>query len=215
MTRHDEVGVDLVADNNHIVLCADGAELCDFVFRPNAANRVVRIAEDKHLVFFFCAQLLKEVKINRVCLVRVDERALHVFSVIVLNGHSERIINRRHGDNAVAGIGIGQNRNSQSRYDAVCRNNFFFLNIPVVATLHPAAYRIEVFLCGAGIAEDMRIDVLFQTLYDLRRVFQLHIRNGKRCNVFRQVRMLFCHLVPFAGAGVFSGNQRFKIIDHW
>ena len=46
MTRHDEVGVDLVADNNHIVLCADGTELCDFVFRPNAANRVVRIAED-------------------------------------------------------------------------------------------------------------------------------------------------------------------------
>ena len=207
--------MDLVADNNHIVLCADGAELCDFVFRPNAANRVVRIAEDKHLVFFFCAQLLKEVKVNRVCFVRVDERALHVFSVIVLNGHSERIINRRHSDNAVAGIGIGQNRNSQSRYDAVCRNNFFFLNIPVVATLHPAAYRIEVFLCGAGIAEDMRIDVLFQTLYNLRRVFQLHIRNGKRCNVFRQVRMLFRHLVPFAGASVFSGNQRFKIIDHW
>ena len=64
------------------------------------------------------------------------------------------------------------------------------------------------------IAENRCIEILFQSLDDLGRVFEFHIRHRQRHDIVRKVRNLLPHFIPFAGADAIARNQRFKIVFH-
>ena len=214
VSGHDEVEMDLVAHDQNIVMRADLADLRKLRPAPHAPGGVVRAAQDEHLVFRFGAERFKTVEIDRVVFVVVQKRALDVDAAVLLDRKAERSVNRRHRDDAVARLRVGEHRGEQGGDDAACQNDFLRLDVPAVAVLHPAAHGVVIRFRRRGVAENVRVEVIFQALDDFRRIFQFHVRDRKRGDVRRGVRVVFEHLLPFDRTAVSAGNDGFKIVLH-
>jgi len=105
--------MNLVGDDDAVVLAADLAEFGEFFLRPDAADRVVRVAKDDAAnpgdrnreggARF--EEIFQIIEIHLIPFAVEFQVVRHDMATVVLNRTVERIVNGRLQDNLVAGHG--------------------------------------------------------------------------------------------------------------
>ena len=206
--------MDLIADDAHAVTDADLAHPAQLLLGPHAAHRVVGATEDQHFILGVCGQLFQQVKVHRIGIVFINQRAADHLAATVFRSHIEGVIDRGHEDDAVAGLAEGFDHNEQGGDYAAGTDDRFGVHIPAVLPLHPGAHGFPVFLGGAGVAQYMGVHILLQAFGNFRGVFQFHIGHREGHHAFFGGRVLFPHGFPFSRTVGTAVDQGFEIVFH-
>ena len=179
-----QVAVNFVCDDKHIVLHANPSHTLELFGSPYAADRIMRVAKDKHLRLGTRGKFLQIVKIDGVVEVALgilgsmaDKLVIQNQAFVVLNNMHERRVDRTLNDNPIAGLRERLDANVE-RLDGTCAERHkIAVNIPVVMACKPTANGICV--CTAaikgGVAKNAMVNGSVQGVEDGLRTAQVHI----------------------------------------
>ena len=94
ISKQHKIGMDLIADEKNVVLCADAAYTLHFFFRPAPPNRVMRAAEDHEFRLRMRSALLQILKVNRVAAIFIKQSVVGKRAFLVMNRMDKGMIYR-------------------------------------------------------------------------------------------------------------------------
>ena len=207
-----EVGVDLVGQDRHAVLDADVRQAAQFVGAPDAADRVVRVAQHDGGAARVGGLGLQVLVVHHVAAVLKLQRVVQQGQAVVAGGGHERRVGRALHDHAVAGVGHGAQGRVDGRHDAVGERDPFGLDAQRVAAPHPAHQGIEILVGGVVVAEDVMLGGVDQRLHDLGGGLELHIGHGQGDDILiARPHIGFDH-VPLGRGRAPAVHQRLEIV---
>ena len=207
-----QVRMNLIADHNDMVPGADLGHPVELVFRPDPADRIVRIADDHQLCFGVRRAALKIVKVDRVSAVFIDQAVVAQLPCVVVDGVAERMVDRAGDNNPVTRLRQCLHHGVEDRNNTGGKHNPVFLELPAVPLFDPPHD------CGRKIFRDKGVAV--------NRVLRaphhrLHHRRGagkiRVCGPHRKrigVSNPGADIVPFGRAGMIPVDHFIKIILH-
>ena len=204
--------MDLIGEDQHPLLQADGAELLQLLPTPHPAHRVVGAAEEEDLSHL--RRLGKAVKVHLVAAVPLQQGTLQHLAAIPPDGAVEGVVHRREHDDLVPRLGIGLDHMAQGGHHPRGGHHPLPLDLPAVASGHPALQRLIVAVGGLGVAQNGLLQVVRELLRDLRRIDKLHVRHGQGDHLRREVWVEPLHGRPLAGAHGDPGAEGGKVIGH-
>ena len=176
MAREDKVAVDLVDHQDDAVLEADVGDLGEFFLRPDAADGVVRAAEDEDLNILFLDLLLHLFEVDGIRAV-VMQLAVYELAAVLLNGFGERIVDGLHHHNAFAGLRKGLYAQVDGVDKAGAQGDPLRIHGVAVTGGEPMIEGFEIVVQRIGVTEDAVVDALMQIGQDLVGEFKVHIRD--------------------------------------
>ncbi len=210
--------MDLVRDDGDAVSCTDVKHALQLTSRPHAADGVVRAAQHEHGVRGVRGLALQVVEVHAVARRAVrtvhHERVPHDAPAAGLDRHEERVVHRRLHDDAVARARERAHRVEDRGHHARRRHHPLALGRPAMAALLPAKARGEELVRGVRVAHDGAIQPVAKRLLHLRRVLKLHVRHGKRHDVWPQIGLVAIHLLPLCRSRAAALWQSLKVVVH-
>ena len=206
----DQVGVNLVRDDLHVVLAAQLTYTQQLLFREDTTRRVVGRAEEQSLCTLQLAIEVLEIDLETT----IDDlhRVVDQSAVILIDHICKWRIYRRLNYHAVAFVGQCTNCESKACHHTGREAEPLTLYRPIVATLLPADDRIEI-ACGANaVAIHFVISTTNYGLGDLGHYLEIHIGDPHRDDVVAsEYTQVF---VEFDTSGPFTTRNRVEIILH-
>ena len=193
----DQVAVDLVGHDQHVVVHADPAEAPQLLAGPDASDRVVGMAEDGHPDLRIGAFGFEIVEVHVIPAVPVLERVQRRSRLQVLDGVVEGIVYRRLHQHFVAGFRVGRDQHVQGGYDARGEADGVGIDGPVMAPLHPPHHGIIVGRRREGVSVDAHVRDFGHGVHHRLRARKVHVRHPQRKHGL---------LVP-AGVGLVPGDN--------
>ena len=205
------VVVYLVHDHGHAVFAADIAQPPQLLLAPDAADRVMRRADDDGLRPL---RLFRQiVKIHDIASVFRPQRVFHQRPAGVDHRRAKREIHRRLDDHAVPRLRQRADRLVQPAHNAVHRHDPFRLYRPAVAATHPVRDGAVKRAARKRVAVHAVLCPLDHGLHQLRRREKLHIRHGEG-DIIRAGERPVLQLRPFPGVHAPAQPERVKIVFH-
>ena len=94
ISKQYKIGMDLIADEKDVVLCADAAYTLHFFFCPTPPNRVMRAAEDHKFRLRTRSALLQVLKVDRVTAIFIKQSVVGKRAFLILNSMDKGMIYR-------------------------------------------------------------------------------------------------------------------------
>ena len=94
MTRQNQIEMNLIGNNQHVVFQTQFANPHQLRLRPDAADRIMRTAEDQHFHFRIGQLGFQIVKIDRIYAFLIDQTAGHGRAAAGFNRLFKRIVDR-------------------------------------------------------------------------------------------------------------------------
>src|SRR5574344_2928928 len=113
----NELMVDLVGRDEHIMT---GTDLCypqQLIFGPDTSGRIVRTAEQEEADMVLLYFLLEVIEINRIVVVFQDEWAVDQLAAIIADGLGERVVDRLLDENGLTRFRKGADGHAEGNYD--------------------------------------------------------------------------------------------------
>lgn len=206
----DQVGVNLVRDDLHVVLAAQLTYTQQLLLRKDATRRVVGRAEEQSLRTLQLAIEVLEIDLETT----IDDlhRVVDQSAVVLVDHICKWRIYRRLNHHAVAFVGQRTNCERKASHHTGREAEPLALHRPIVATLLPADDRIEI-ACGANaVAIHFVISTTNYGLGNFGHYFEIHIGDPHRDDVVAsEYTQVF---VEFDTSGPFTTRNRVEIILH-
>lgn len=206
----DQVGVNLVRDDLHVVLATQLTHTQQLLLRKDTTRRVVGRAEEQRLRTLQLAIEVLEIDLETT----IDDlhRVVDQSAVILIDHICKWRIYRRLDHHAVAFVGQCANCESKACHHTGREAEPLALYRPIVATLLPADDRIEI-ACGANaVAIYFVISTTNYGLGNFGHYFEIHIGDPHRDDVVAsEYTQVF---VEFDTSGPFTTRNRVEIILH-
>ena len=132
-----EIGMDLVAYDDDIIALCKIHDALEFFASPDAADGIVRAAEDHHSDAF-SKLLFEQVKVHLPAGTIMEKRAPDHLAAEDLNGAVEGTVNRRLDENGVLFFGKRAHAEEDAVHNARAVEDPFRLHIKAIAALEPA-----------------------------------------------------------------------------
>ena len=162
--------MDLVGHHDDAVVEADFGEPQQLRPGPDAAHGVVGAAQQKQFHPGLGAHLFKQVEVDVVGPLSLDEGAEKRLPPLLLGAKAEGVIDGAQHEHPVPGVRQGLHDLVEGGHDAGAGDEPFLLGPKPVAALHPALDRFEIPRRGAGVAQHVVIQVLLEPRHHLGRV---------------------------------------------
>ena len=227
--------MNLVADDDHAVAAADVGHPLQILPRPDAAARVVRVAEEQHLGHRVGGAPLKILEINvpggLIAFGVVDELIDGQFAESILRSGEETVVGGTLDDHfrqfAVRPAAMIRLLDNLAPDDLVLRQSLDYhghrrndsrnvkvpvlFGVPAPATLPPVDGSLIVGIRHMRVAENPLIDPVPKRLHNLRRNLEVHVSHPHRDDILinRPDRTLS---IPLHAVGSAPVGQFIKII---
>ena len=203
--------MDLVRDEDEIPADADFAQPLELLPRPDAADRIVGIAEDEHtgLRIDFPFEVLE---IHDPAAAFTAQGIADEAAAVVFDGRVEGMIDRRLDDDPFAGAGERLNAEVDRRNDAGGLRQPLAPDVPPMAVLQPADGGIPVGGRMAGVVVNRMFCPLSDGFGHGRRTGKIHVGYPHRDD-FLQSITAFAD-IPLQGSGVPPLGSGVKIVFH-
>ena len=145
LAGEDQIVVDFVGDDEDVVLLAESIQLLQFLSCPHTAAGVVGGAQ-QHSPGLGGDCFFHGIPVHGVIAVLVMEGHIQQHTAFIGGGAKEGAVHRRAHQHFVAGLGDGVDCHMQSGDDAGSEGNPLFLDLIVVAALHPAHNSFIIFI---------------------------------------------------------------------
>ena len=153
MAEEHQIAVNLVADDQGAVLHAQFAHPAQLVGGPDAAHRVVGVAQDEQGRAAL-ERLLKGLEVHGVVAVFLLQGNGQALAAPVFHRVEELAVNGGGEQNLVAGLGEFPHKGAQRRHHAQRIQAQRRVRLPAVALFLPLANRFKIGVRAAGVAED-------------------------------------------------------------
>ena len=183
--RAHELLMDLVGDDQHIVLEADGGDAQQLLARPDAAGRIVRAAEQEELDIIFDNLIFKVRKVNLVVAVLEDKRAVDELAAVLADDLAERIVDGLLQEDGIAGLREAAHGCGQREDDARRDGQGLRRGRPAVVLCHPVDDGLLVRFLRIGVAEDAVLDAARELRDDGLRRGKVHVGDPERQDALR------------------------------
>lgn len=206
----DQVGVNLVRDDLHVVLATQLAYAQQLLLRKDATRRVVGRAEEQRLCTLQLAIEVLEIDLETT--IDNPHRVVDQSAVILIDHICKWRIYRRLNHHAVAFVGQCTNCESKACHHTGREAEPLALDLPIVATLLPADDCVEI-ACGANaVAIHFVISTTNYGLGNFGHYLEIHIGDPHRDDVVAsEYTQVF---VEFDTSGPFTTRNRVEIILH-
>ena len=156
VARHDQLAVNLVADDADTVATANVGHVLQLFTRPDAAGGVVRIAEQEDGRLLVGTLLLKVVPVDleAAAVAVVLQHALKDFATVVADTGEEAVVVGREDQHPLAGHGQCLQCHRHGRHYARGVEHPLALDGPLVTPAEPSDDCIVVVVGHVGISED-------------------------------------------------------------
>ena len=203
------VAVNLVGDDPRVVPCQQRGQLRELLARPDAADGVVRVAE-QHAARAGFERFFNAVKIHAVPAALAFER--HVVQLAAGAGHDlvKCVVHRAHDNDAVARGGHGVQHIADHRDDADAAEDVLRPEVKAVAAGIPAAHGLDCALRRNAVAEDRMVAARVQRLRDFRQRGKVHVGDPEGRDRLRRAERLGD--VPLDAGRSASVDGRGKIV---
>ena len=162
-----EIGMNLVGNDEYAVFQANVAHCLQFLFRPDASDGIVRIADDKQFYVVFYDPTFKILVIDTILTVFVNERTYHEFSPVYADGFLKRIIDGLTDKNAVPLSGKRTDHRTDRKHHAAGKQIMFGGNFPAVLFFTPFRDCLKVTFLRIGISENPVVNFIAQCVTNL------------------------------------------------
>lgn len=209
ITGHDDLAVDLVADDTYMVFPTDIEHPGQFLLRPHTTTGIMGIAEEKYGDLVVGSLPLEILEVDLISVTITFQLVLHDLTTLVADTGEEAVVGRRLQQYFLAGEGEGLDGTAHSGDDTGGIEDPVTLDLPVMASLEPADDSIVIAVGHEGIAEDGMFHTGFQSLGDGGTDFKVHVSDPERDDVilFRQV--------PFVGVGASAVHDFIEVVFHF
>ena len=152
----DEIAVDFIANDNHVVLETDVADAFQFFAGPNAANGIVWTAKKEKFYFVLDDSLFEIFKVNMVASIfAIDEVATFYFAVIVDDDIGKVHIDGLLDKDVIANIGERFYRHAEREHNARYFNNpFAVFDVVIMAATVKILNSFVVVVFGGCVAKN-------------------------------------------------------------
>ena len=210
--RAHEVVMDLIGDDEHVVLQADGGERRELLEREDAPCGVVRVAEQEELDVVLDDGLLELYEIDLVMAVFEQQRAVHELAVVVADDGAERVVDGLLDEDGVAGGREGLDGHREREDDARRHDEAISGGRIAVLLAHPAREHLAVRGPRVGVAEDTVLDAARELVEDGLRRAEVHVRHPERQHVLRVAALR--GKIVFEAGGTPPVDDFIKIVRH-
>lgn len=132
VAKKHEIGMNLIADEKHVVLGADSCNPVHFILAPTAPDGIMRIAENHQLCLRPCSPLYKVFKIDRIPAVFIAQRIVGERSLMVSDRMDKRMVDRLLDNDFIPGLRERLNHRVNDWNDAGGKDHPFLLQFNVV-----------------------------------------------------------------------------------
>ena len=171
--------MDLVGEEQNAVAGADIRHPAELLLRPYPSRGVVGGAEEEQLGVGAGTQGLQRLEIQGIALFPAQQRIGKGRPARGLEDAEEGGIGGGLEDDALSRLGKGLHSLSHGVDHAEGVDNPARLDLPAVAAAHPSRHSGAIRLIHGGVAVDAELGGLPQGGDDLRRGYQVHVRDGK------------------------------------
>ncbi len=207
----DQVGVNLIRDNLHVVLAAQLTHTQQLLLREYATRRVVRRAEEQSLRTLQLAIEILEVDLKTT----IDDlhRVVDQSAVVLVDHIRKWRIYRRLDHHAVAFVGQCADCKCEASHHTGREAEPLALDRPIVATLLPADDCVEIACRANAVAIHFVICATNDRLGDFGHYLEIHICDPHRDDVFASENIEV--FVEFDTGSSFTTRNGVEIILHF
>ena len=200
VTGIDQIVMDLVRDQDQVVAPGEIGDLAQFRGGPDPTAGVVRRTEDHHL---FAPGHLRVPcgDVERIAPAVPRQTAFDDLAPSGFDDAGEGVVDRRHQDDAVAGLREGLDTDAGAVDKTVSCKDPLRRDLPAMAGFHPPADRVEIGAVIAEIAVDPVAQLRLDRVLDAGRGAKVHVGDPHGNAVLRIDPVKGLHLVPFRTMG--------------
>jgi hypothetical protein len=178
-SRIEQVAMNLIGANDQVMTQTDLGHSLQFLWGINPSHWIVGIAENKD----FRAlrdHPLKGIKVNLVGIPILDQWRINDPSPMDDRVFDKVRVNRRLDQNLILRTGEGIEGEVQTRHQTGKKEEFCFLDLPLINPFHPFLDDQAQFLAGLSVPEKTVIDALTKIPLNGFGRNKIHVRNPQR-----------------------------------
>ena len=212
MAVKHQIGMDLVADHNHTVVRADLGHSGQFFLCPGSSHGIVGVGDNHQLCPGVFCSALQIVKVDGVSAVFIHQAIIADFTVVVINGKSEGMIDRTRKDDAVPFLRKCLDHGVEHRHNTRGKDQPLGVHLPSVPLFHPIHRGGFEIVCHKGVPIDWMLCSFYNSIHHRLGATEIGIGHPHR----QRIRIAYSrsNVVPLGRRGIAAVNDLIKIVNH-
>ena len=206
----DQVGMDFVGQNQHVVFDTQLADAGQLFPREYPSGRVVGIGHQKD--FGLCEFAIEVFEVDLVMIPDQPNRIVEHGAVVEAGLAGKGMVNRRLDHHAVAGLGEGSEGQHQTGHDSRYELQPGWIDFPAIPTIHPLDDRLPIGVAAVGIAQDRVLQAAGDGFQNRWRRGKIHIGHPHGNHITTAENAL-TEIVFFTKSAL-SGDHCIEIVFH-